>query len=94
MHWFFLMDGLFFVDGFFMLRNVSVRFLLRMNLGGSRFGLLYDTLFLDMRLFGKRCLRLFMQNRDFRDRLLGRQGFSVFRLHLDDRGFELVELAA
>jgi hypothetical protein len=69
--------------------------LMGMNLGGSLLGLFYVRFRNGMMLLNWLGRDLLVNRRRFRDWLIGRrQGFRMFGLNLDDRSFELVQLAA
>lgn len=87
------------IDGLFIHRLRSAGLLMGMNFGGNRLGLFYMGLGMRFRssmlLLGRFGSDLLMHRRRFRDWLIdGRQGFGMLCLDLDDRNFQLVQLAA
>nr|WP_245298006.1 hypothetical protein [Rhizobium miluonense] len=81
----------------FMDRFWSARLLMGVNLGRGRLRLMRMELRMsfDMMFFDRLGSRRFMYDRRFGGRLFSRrQSLGMFGFDLDDRGFELVELAA
>ena len=84
-----------FVGRLFVHRLVSGRLLLRMGLRIGWLRLLYMRLVRSVMLFRRRMLRLLLHCRRFRNRLFSkRQRLRMLGFHLNDRGFQLVELTA